>query len=415
MIETVLPARMGTAFRWLIGSSWLTNLGDGIEVAAGPLLIASLTQDPALVALAAFLQRLPWLLFGLYAGVLADRTDRRGIVVTANLLRAAVLVALAATLIADQQSIGIVLVVMLLLGTGEVFADTASGTLLPMVIAKEDLGIGNARLMAGVVTQNQLIGPAVGAGLFAAGIALPFMTQALLVALGVVLVLVLRMRVPAIERPAREPHVMRDIREGVRWTWNHPPVRTLTLAIVTFNVTWGAAWSVLVLYASERLGLGAVGFGLLTSIVALGGVIGTFSYDWLERHARLASLMRIGLLIETFTHLGLALTTNWRVAATIMFVFGAHAFVWGTLSAAVRMRAVPTRLQGRVGSVYYLAVFGGILAGQAVGGAIAQVWGVTAPFWFAFVGSALILALIWRALGDIAHADQAVMGSSSTA
>jgi predicted MFS family arabinose efflux permease len=79
------------------------------------------------------------------------------------------------------------------------------------------------------------------------------------------------------------------------------------------------------------------------------------------------------------------------------------------------MRAVPTRLQGRVGSVYYLAVFGGILVGQAVGGAIAQHWGVTAPFWFAFVGSALILALIWRALGDIAHADQAVMVSSSRA
>ena len=413
LIETVLPARMGTPFRWLIGSSWLTNLGDGIEVAAGPLLIASLTQDPALVALAAFLQRLPWLLFGLYAGVLADRTDRRGMVVVANLLRAAVLVALAATLIADQQSIGIVLVAMLLLGTGEVFADTASGTLLPMVVAREDLGIGNARLMAGVVTQNQLIGPAVGAGLFAAGIALPFMTQALLVALGVVLVL--RMRVPAMELPAREPHVVRDIREGLRWTWNHPPVRTLTLAIVTFNVTWGAAWSVLVLYASERLGLGAVGFGLLTSVVAVGGLVGTFSYDWLERHARLASLMRIGLLIETFTHLGLALTTTPWVATAIMFVFGAHAFVWGTLSAAVRMRAVPTRLQGRVGSVYYLAVFGGILAGQAVGGAIAQLWGVTAPFWFAFVGSALILALIWRALGDIAHADQAVMGSSSTA
>ena len=219
---------------------------------------------------------------------------------------------------------------MLLLGTGEVFADTASGTLLPMVVAKEDLGIGNARLMAGVVTQNQLIGPAVGAGLFAAGIALPFMTQALLVALGVVLVL--RMRVPAMEEPAREAHVVRDIREGLRWTWNHTPVRTLTLAILIFNVTWGAAWSVLVLYASERLGLGAVGFGLLTSVVAVGGLLGTLSYDWLERHARLASLMRICLLTETFTHLGLALTTSWRVAAAIMFVFGAYAFVWGTLS-----------------------------------------------------------------------------------
>jgi predicted MFS family arabinose efflux permease len=394
---------MGTAFRWLVGSSWLTNLGDGIGIAAGPLLIASQTQDPVLVALAALLQRLPWLLFGLYAGALADRADRRAIVVAANLLRAAVLAVLAATLIAEQESVAVVLLAMLALGTGEVFADTATGTLLPMVVAREDLGIGNARLMAGLLTGNQLIGPAVGAALFAAGIAWPFVTQAALVALGVVLVS--RMRVPAYERPAEASHIARDIRDGFRWTWGSAPVRTLTLAIVTFNVTFGAAWSVLVLYASQRLGLDAVGFGLLTTVGAAGGLVGTLSYDWLERRARLASLMRIGLLIETFTHLGLAVTTTWWVAMAIMFVFGAHAFVWGTLSAAVRMRAVPTPLQGRVGSVYYIGVFGGILVGQAVGGVVARIWGVTGPFWFGFVGSALILALIWRALADIAHAD----------
>jgi predicted MFS family arabinose efflux permease len=67
------------------------------------------------------------------------------------------------------------------------------------------------------------------------------------------------------------------------------------------------------------------------------------------------------------------------------------------------MRAVPTALQGRVGSVYYLAVFGGILVGQAIGGGVARAWGITAPFWFAFVGSAIILALIWRELGHVAH------------
>jgi MFS family permease len=404
LVELVLPARMGTAFRWLVGSSWLTNLGDGIGLAAGPLLIASQTQDPLLVASGALLQRLPWLLFGLYAGALADRIDRRGIVVAANLLRAAVLVVLAATLIADLESVAVVLVAMLALGTAEVFADTAAGTLLPMVVAREDLGIGNARLMAGLLTANQMIGPAVGAVLFAIGMAWPFVTQALLVALGAVLVL--RMHVPAIDRPAHSTHVMRDIREGFMWTWNNAPVRTLTLAIVTFNVTFGAAWSVLVLYASERLGLGAVGFGLLSTTLAVGGLVGTLSFDWLERRARLADLLRVGLLIETFTHLGLALTTTPWVAMAIMFVFGAHAFVWGSLSAAVRMRAVPTALQGRIGSVYSIGVFGGILVGQAVGGVVAQVWGVTAPFWFAFLGSALILALIWRALGDVAHADE---------
>ena len=81
VVEAVLPARMGTPFRWLVGSSWTSNLGDGIALAAGPLLVASQTSDPFLVAMAGLLQRLPWLLFGLYAGVLADRVDRRRLVV----------------------------------------------------------------------------------------------------------------------------------------------------------------------------------------------------------------------------------------------------------------------------------------------------------------------------------------------
>jgi predicted MFS family arabinose efflux permease len=405
LVEAVLPARMGSSFRWLVGSSWISNLGDGIGLAAGPLLIASQTRDPLIVASGALLQRLPWLLFGLYAGVLADRLERRAIVVAVDLTRAGVLVLLSVTLITGQVSIALVLVTMLLLGTAEVFADTATQTLLPMVVAKEDLGIGNARIMAGLLTMNQLVGPAVGAALFAAGMASPFVAQASCVALGAVLVS--RMRLPSFERSSEHAHVGRDILEGFRWTWRNAAVRTLTITIVTFNVTWGAAWSVLVLYATERLDLGAVGYGLLTSVSAAGGMAGTAGYDWLERHASLANIMRVGLLIETFTHLGLAITTTWWVAMAIMFVFGAHAFVWGTTSNTVRMRAVPTALQGRVGSLYMIAVFGGILVGQAIGGVIAQAWGITAPFWFAFVGSAILLALIWRELGHIAHADEA--------
>jgi predicted MFS family arabinose efflux permease len=248
-----------------------------------------------------------------------------------------------------------------------------------------------------------MVGPAVGAGLFALGMAWPFVTQA--VCIGLSAVLVSRMSVPLLPRPAGRPHIGRDILEGLRWTWGNGAVRTLTLTIVTFNVTFGAAWSVLVLYATQRLGLGAVGFGLLTTVSAVGGVFGTVSYGWLERHASLANIMRVGLLIETFTHLGLALTTTPWVALGIMFVFGAHAFVWGTTSRTVRMRAVPHELQGRVGSLYSIGVFGGIVAGQAIGGVIAQIWGLTAPFWFAFAGSALILLLIWRQLAHIAHAD----------
>src|SRR5690606_18072065 len=90
VVEAISPPRLGTDFRWLLASSWTSNIGDGIGLAAGPLLIASATDDPLLVASAALLQRLPWLLFGLYAGVLADRLDRRVLVVTVNALRTAV-------------------------------------------------------------------------------------------------------------------------------------------------------------------------------------------------------------------------------------------------------------------------------------------------------------------------------------
>jgi predicted MFS family arabinose efflux permease len=120
----------------------------------------------------------------------------------------------------------------------------------------------------------------------------------------------------------------------------------------------------------------------------------------------LGVIMRGGLIIETLTHLALALT-RWAWFALIVFtIFGAHAFIWTTTSTSVRQRAVPTEYQGRVGSVYLTGVVGGIVIGSALGGLVASLWGVTAPFWFAFGGSAIILALIWRSLLNIAHADE---------
>jgi predicted MFS family arabinose efflux permease len=116
--------------------------------------------------------------------------------------------------------------------------------------------------------------------------------------------------------------------------------------------------------------------------------------------------MRIGLVVETLTHLALAMTTSARVAMVIFLLFGAHAFIWGTTSVTVRQRAVPTGLQGRVGSVNLVGTYGGLVVGSAVGGLVARHGGVTAPFWFAFGGSAVFLVLIWGQLRHIAHADE---------
>ncbi|MDR2996927.1 MAG: MFS transporter [Microbacterium sp.] len=404
--ELIAPRRLGTDFRWLMSAAWTSNIGDGIALAASPLLIASMTSSPILVASGAMLQFLPWLLFGLYAGAIADRVERRMLVMLANGIRSVVVLALVFFLLTGTANVWIVLAVSFLYGTAEVFADTTSGTLLPMMVKPADLGIGNARLQAGFLVANQLAGPPLGAFLFAIGSFWPVLLQVLCVSLAVLLVSrIARQPVPTRDKAdAGKTHIRHDIAEGLRWAWHNKPVRTLIAIILLFNVTWAAPWGVLVLYATEHLGMGPVGYGALTTASALGGLIATGSFGWLERHVSFATLMRVCLTLEVLMHLAMALTTTGWVALVILFVFGAYAFVWGTISTTVRQRLVPHELQGRVGSVNMVGVFGGMVLGQALGGVIAQLWGPTAPWWFAFAGAAITLVLMWRSIGHVAAA-----------
>ena len=401
--DTVVPARLGSGFRWLLSATVINNAGDGVAIAAGPLLVASQTRDPFLVSMALLAEFLPALLFGVIAGVAADRLDRRRMVIVVNLVRALVLTVLVATIVSGTVDVAVVLAVLFVLATAETFADAASSTLIPGLVAREDLGIANSRIQGAFLLTNQLVAPPIGAFLFAAGMALPFAANAAAFALGAVLISrVAKSMKP--ERPAVSS-VRADMVEGIRWLVNHPPMRTLALTIFTFNVTYGAAWAVLVLYAIERLGMNEVGFGLLTTAVAAGGIVGIVSYGWLERRFSLADIMRVGLVIETGTHLSLALTRSPVVALGTMVVFGAHAFVWGTTSTVVRQRAVPNELLGRVTGVYRVALVGGIVIGTPLGGLLASGFGITAPFWFGFAGSALLVAILWRQFEHIAHAE----------
>ncbi|WP_106814422.1 MFS transporter [Microbacterium timonense] len=402
--ELIAPRRLGADFRWLLASSWTSNLGDGIALAASPLLIASLTSSPVLVAAGAMMQFLPWLLFGLLAGAVADHHDRRRLVMLANGLRAVIVLILVGFLITGQATVWMVLATAFLYGTAEVFADSAGSTLLPMLVRPADLGIGNARMQAGYLVANQLAGPPLGAFLFAVGSFWPFLLQVLCVALAVLLVSrIARTPVPQQEGQARSTKV-HAIREGLSWLRHNAPVRTLVIIILVFNVTWAAPWGVLVLYATEHLGMGPVGYGALTTASAIGGIIAVFSFGWLERHVSFSTLMRVCLSLEVLMHLSFALTTSPVVAFVIMFGFGLYAFVWGTISTTVRQRLVPMQLQGRIASVNMVGVFGGLVIGQFIGGLLAQLFGLTAPWWFAFAGSAVTLLLVWRSISHIAAA-----------
>ncbi len=403
--ESVVPARLGRSFRWLLSATVINNVGDGIAISAGPLLVASQTRDPFLVSMALLSQYLPVLLFGVLGGTIADRVDRRRLVVAVDLGRAVVLSVLAITIVSGSINIAVVLAALFVLGTAETFADSASSALLPGMVDREDLGIANSRLQGAFLFTNQLVAPPIGAFLFAGGMALPFATNAACFALGAVLI---SRVVASTTHELRERSSLRaDKAEGIRWLIVHPPMRTLALTIFTFNVTFGAAWSVLVLYAFERLGMDAVGFGLLTTATAIGGIVGVVSYGRLERRFSLADIMRAGLLIETFTHLSLALNTIPAIALATFVVFGAHEFIWGTTSTVVRQRAVPDELLGRISGVYRVAIMGGLVIGTPIGGLLARTFGITAPFWFGFAGSALLVVILWRQFDQIVHAGEA--------
>ena len=395
------PSELGADFRKIFPAAIISNLGDGALIAAGPLLVASITSEPAAVGAAAFVQQLPWLFFALFSGVLVDRLDRRLMIVAADTFRAIVLAALGLAVLLDTAPLWAVYVALFLLGTAETLADNASGALLVSAVPKDHLGTANARLFASGTVLQQLGGPPLGALLFAAGAGIPLVFNAITFAAAATLIARVAVRPPLPDDSARTA-IWQEVREGVRWLWHHSGVRTLALSILVMNITFCAAFATWVLFARERLGLTETQFGLLVSVGAVGGVLGMPTYHFLEPRLGSVTLLRAGLVIETTVHLILALTRSPWVAGATMAVFGVHAVVWGIVSTTTRQLATPDALMGRVNSVYLLASVGGAAVGSALGGVLAQRFGLAAPFALAFVAMVVMTAVVWRPLRNVA-------------
>ncbi len=390
--------RLGADFHRLWTASAVSNIGDGVTMAAGPLLVASFTADPATVAGAVFVQQLPWLLFALISGAWVDRLDRRALVVAVNALRTVALGGLVVAVTTGTVGVAVVYVVFFLLGVGETLADTASAALVPAVVAPERLAGANARLMATFTVANQFVAKPLGAWLFVVAAALPFGVNAATFAVAAALIASIRpVPAPPADSPPRR-RLSTEIAEGLRWLWHHRLLRTLAISMGLGNVVFGAAFAVFVLYARERLGLSDIGYGFLLTTFAVGGLLGTVCGPRLQRLLGSTVLLRAGLLIEALTHATLAATRSPGVAAAVIVVFGVHTMVWGLIVVTLRQQLVPSGLLGRVGSVFSLLDLGGAALGTLVGAVVAQRFGLAAPYWLAAAAMLLIAAVAWRPL-----------------
>jgi MFS family permease len=388
------PGHLGLPFWQLWSASTLSNLADGLVKIALPLVAVTLTDSPGLVAGITLAVTLPWLLFALPAGALADRVDRRLAMVTANVVRAAAVAVLAVTLVLGLQSstaaIWALYAVALLLGTAETVYDTCAQSILPQVVPRDRLPRANGRLIAAELTANEFVGPPLGGLLVAAGIAAAFATPAGLWAVAVGALLLLR---GSFAVPREEPTTLRaDVAEGLRYLWRHRLLRTLAAMTGLFNFATNATFAVFVLYAvgpDSAMGLTEVGYGVLFAILAAGSLIGALLADPVIRRLGRSRSLLSGILGGVGVVGAPVLTTNPLVIAGAFLVGGLTNALWNVVAVSLRQRITPDRILGRINSSYRLVAWGTRPLGAAAGGLLGELFGLRAVFGIA---AAVILA-----------------------
>ena len=385
---------------WLSG--FLADFGDGVRLAAFPLLAAQLTRSPAAVAAVTAVQGLPWLLLGGGLGVVVDRTDRRRLMVTVDLARAAVIMALAAAILAHGAGLWLIYLTAFVTGAGSALRDTAAVTCVPRLVQSDRLEQANARVIAGQIVGNELAGPAAGGWLFGLAAVLPFAVNAGTLGIAVLLLLTLPgvFAPPPADRaaePGARSSFWRDFTEGVRWLWQHPDMRDVTIVAGLVSALDAAWFAVLVLFVVGDLHQQPGAYGLLLAIGALGGVaIGGIGAVLTRRLGPWRSLLLGGAAMAA-SQAGLGLTGNVVVAAAMLFISSGAWALFNVTAVTMRQRQVPAALLGRVSSLFGTVTRGTEALGAVAGGALAAAAGIRVPMLAGAPPLAVaVIVLAWR-------------------
>src|SRR5580704_512537 len=265
--------RLGTPFAryWLSG--FLADFGDGVRLAAFPLLAVHFTRSPTAVAAVTAVQGLPWLVLGAGAGVIVDRTDRRRVMVTMSIVQAAMIAALAVAILAHSAGLFLIYLTAFVTGIAAGLRGTAASASVPRLVKAADLDQANGRLIAGQIVGNELAGPAAGGWLFGLAAVLPFAVNAGTLGIAVLLLLTLPgvFGPPQREQAPERSSPWHDFTEGLRWLWQDRDLRDVTLVAGLISALDAAWFAVLVLYVVRDLRQQPGAYGLLLAIGALGG------------------------------------------------------------------------------------------------------------------------------------------------
>jgi MFS family permease len=388
-VASAFAAPLPGAFWRLWTSVTLSNLGDGVRLAAFPLLAVTLTQDPRLVAGVAVVQYLPWLFLGIPAGAVADRMDRRRLMSAVNIGRTIALVLLLLSLATDTAALPMLYVTAFLIGVGETAYDTAAQAAVPQLVPQASLVRANGRLVSSLVVTDEFIGPLLGAALFTVGVLLPFGVHASLVLVAAGLILTLPRLAPdtASSVAAAVPSAL----SSVRWLWAQPALRGMLILAVVLVAADSAWFGLLVLYTTQVLQLPAAVYGILVAAGAAGGLLGAVLTDRATRRLGRGRVFVGSVVLAAVTQIVLGVAGSVALAVVLLAISSAAFAAYNVVSTSVRQVLVPGALLGRVTGAYRTCTMSAAALGAAGGGILAAAVGIRAPF---LIGGVLLLATL---------------------
>jgi len=375
-----------------------------------PLLAVTLTSRPLLIAGVVVAGRLPALLCSVPIGALADRVNRRGMVVVVNLVRIVALAAFSAAVLDGHNSLPAIYATVFVLGTGDMAFNLASQACLPAMVDAADLPRANGYLATAEVSGEQFVGPAVGGLAFAAAPALPFIGDAVSFAASTLLV---RTALP--DTPPRRDGASfaADVREGLRWFAGHRLLRLLALVVASLAFCQAMVFAELVLYGTHNLHLGRVGYGLFFAGASAGNVLGSLGAGRI--HARFGPVRCLvgAAIVAGGAYLALSVTSSVVLAASVLFLEAVGVAVGNVTTLSLRQRVIPAELLGRVGSAFRMLMYGLIPVGALAGGLVSTEIGVSEAFRVAGVLQLLVFALAAPALMRRIRASEPAGASAS--
>lgn len=382
---------LGHAYWRQFVASTISNLGDGINAAAMPLLAISLTQDSRLIAGVALIISLPWFALALPVGVVVDRYNRQTLMVATNAVRCILYVGLAIT--AATGILNIWLLYLLLLGVGicEVLFDSSAQAFLPAIVDADQLPKANGRMYMAETIANFFLGQPVGAVLFALAVGVPFGLDAASFGVAAVLVASIRVRPDALPTPttdAPNKSFGDEIAASVRWLWRHRLLRTMAIMLGAANLGGTIGVSIFVQFALETLHVNEHWYGALLALMALGAVLGGLIGDRVVHRLGRSASLRVSFITFGLAAIGTGLSPNYWFVAVFAFIEAVATILWNVVSVSMRQQIIPSELFGRINSVYRWIGTGSAAIGALIGGQIAYYFDLRTPF---VVGGAVIL------------------------